>query len=428
MHSKNKLLRGLYLKKLLYILLFSFLTLDLYGVDATLKIEKDVEDRARIAVVDGSVTQDERIFKMLLSDFKMSGHFLADQKHHVGDVTSNFIDPALKSREYVLKYMLSKTNGSKLLIRLFKASDGTQIFKKSYAIPGSAKIPFLIHKAVSDVNKVLKYPDISWINRYIVYATYTTPGRSEIRLSDYTFNYTKTIIKGGLNLFPKWADAKQRSLYYTSYNGTYPTLYKLDIYSGKKSKIISSEGMLVCSDVSADASKILLTMAPNGQADIYELNLASRTKTRVTKFKGIDVNGRYADNEKRVVFVSNRLGYANVFKKSIHSAATSQVVYHGRNNNACDANGDRVVYSSRESKNAFGDNTFNVYLASSSSSSTRPITTTGSNQFPRFSRDGAVVLFLKQQGNRTSVGYTNLASFQSLLFPYNGNKIQSIDW
>jgi len=129
-----------------------------------------------------------------------------------------------------------------------------------------------------------------------------------------------------------------------------------------------------------------------------------------------------------VVFVSNRLGYANVFKKSIQSAATSQVVYHGRNNNACDANGDRVVYSSRESKNAFGDNTFNVYLASSSSSSTRPITTTGSNQFPRFSRDGAVVLFLKQQGNRTSVGYTNLASFQSLLFPYNGNKIQSIDW
>ena len=186
--------------------------------------------------------------------------------------------------------------------------------------------------------------------------------------------------------------------------------------------------MLVCSDVSEDGSRLLLTMAPHGQADIYELNMASRSKTRVTKFKGIDVNGRYTDNEKRVLFVSNRLGYANVFKKSIHSAATSQVVYHGRNNNACDASGDKMLYASRESNNAFGDNTFNVYLASASSSSTRPITTTGSNQFPRFSRDGAVVLFLKQQGNRTSVGYTNLASFQSLLFPYNDNKIQSIDW
>lgn len=415
-------------KILLILISISLFTVTSFAVDATLKIEKDVEQRARISLVDGSPVQDERIFQMLLSDFKISGHFLANATHNVGDISSNFILPALKNSEYVLKYTLAKSNGSKLLVRLLRASDGIQLFKKSYAISGTAKVPFLIHKAVSDINKVLKYPDISWINRYVVYTIYTQPGLSEIRLADYTFNYRKTIVRGGLNLFPKWADAKQRSLYYTSYNGTLPSLYKLDIYTGAKSKIISSEGMLVCSDVSSDGSKLLLTMAPNGQADIYELNLATHSNTRVTKFHGIDVNGRYVDNEQKVLFVSNRLGYANVFKKSIHSAATSQVVYHGRNNNACDANGDSIVYASRESNHAFGSNTFNIYLASASSGSTRPITTTGSNQFPRFSRDGAVVLFLKQQDGRTSVGYTNLASFQSLLFPYSGNKIQSIDW
>lgn len=417
------------LRNLVFIVtLFGLLNTALFGVDATLKIEKDVEERTRIAVVDASPSQDPRIFNIFLSDLKISGHFLADKTHHKGDITSNFIIPTLKSQEYVLKYSLNQSNGSKLLVRLFKASDGKQVFKKSYAIPGKAKIPFLIHKAVSDINNVLKYPDISWINRYIVYATYTRPGLSEIKLADYTFSYRKTIVKGGLNLFPKWADKKQRSLYYTSYNTMLPTLYKLDIYTGAKSKIISSEGMLVCSDVSEDGSKLLLTMAPNGQADIYELNLGTKSKTRVTKFKGIDVNGRYIDNEQRILFISNRLGYANVFKKSLKSAATSQVVYHGRNNNACDASGDRIIYSSRESSNAFGKNRFNIYLSSASSGSTRPITTTGSNQFPRFSEDAAVVLFLKQQANGTSVGYTNLSSFQSLLFPYNGNKIQSIDW
>lgn len=413
---------------LFIVLIFNVVTVNLFAVDATLKIEKDVEQRVKISLIDGSSVLDEKAFNILQADLKISGHFLADKTHHRGDVGSSFIAPELKSREYVLKYSLTQSNGSKFLVRLLKASDGTQVFKKSYAIAGTAKVPFLIHKAVSDINNILKLPDISWINRYVVYATYTKPGLSEIRLADYTFNYKKTIIKGGLNLFPKWANEKQRAIYYTSYNGLLPTLYKLDIYSGQKSKIISSEGMLVCSDVSKDGSKLLLTMAPSGQADIYELNLASRSKAQVTKFKGIDVNGRYADNEKRVVFVSNRLGYANVFKKSIHSAAISQVVYHGRNNNACDTNSNRVVYASRESNNAFGDNTFNLYLTSSSDRSTRPITTTGSNQFPRFSHNGDVVLFLKQQGYRTSVGYTNLTSFQSLLFPFNGNKIQSIDW
>ncbi len=406
----------------------TFFTLNLFGVDATLKIEKDVEQRARIALMDGSSEQSSKVFNILLSDLKISGHFLPDTTHHIGDVSSNYIIPALKSQEYVLKYAMNQQSGAKLLVRLLQASDGTQVFKKSYAIPAKAKMPFLIHKAISDVNNALKYPSISWINRYVAYAVYTTPGRSEIRVADYTFNYKKTIIKGGLNLFPKWADSRQRSLYYTSYKGTLPTLYKLNIYNGTKTKIASSEGMLVCSDVNKDSSKLLLTMAPEGHADIYELDLASKAKRRVTNFKGIDVNGRYVDDESRIIFISNRLGYANVFKKSIQGGATTQVVYHGRNNNACDAHGDKIVYSSRESSNAFGDNTFNLYLASTGSSDTRPITTTGSNQFPRFSTDGSVILFLKQSGRSTSIGYTNLASRQSLLFPFNDRKVQSIDW
>lgn len=410
------------------ILLLILLTLNLYGVDATLKVEKDVEARTRIALVDASPVQDNTFFKILLDDLKISGHFLADTTHYSGDVNSDYLLPALKSKEYVLKFALSTQTGAKLILRLLKASDSTEVFKKTYAIPTRNKTPFLAHKAVSDINNVLNYADISWINRYVVFSRYTTPRHSEIVLADYTFNYTKVIIKGGLNLFPKWADKEQKSFYYSSYTGLRPTLYKINIYTGAKQKIASSEGMLVCSDVSSDGSKLILTMAPNAQADIYEFDVATRGKTRITNFNGIDVNGKYVDDESRIVFVSNRLGYANIFTKSIHSSAVSQVVYHGRNNNACDAHGDKIVYTSRESKNSFGANTFNLYLTSSHGTDTRPLTTTGANQFPRFSPDGSVVLFIKQRGRSSSIGYINLNSHQSLLFPFNGRKIQSIDW
>lgn len=413
--------------ELRYILLL-LLSLNLFAVDATLKIEKDVEQRARIALVDASPVMDEKFFKILLSDLKISGHFLADTRHYEGDINSNYLLPVLKSKEYVLKYALTKQAGTKLLLRLLKASDSTELFKKSYAIPTTTKAPFLAHKAISDINNILKYPDISWINRYVIFSRYTTPKHSEIVLADYTFNYKKVIIRGGLNLFPKWADKNQKSFYYTSYSGLTPTLYRLNIYTGNKEKITSSEGMLVCSDVSRNGTKLLLTMAPQGQADIYELDLSSGAKTRVTTFNGIDVNGKYVDDESRIVFVSNRLGYANIFKKSIHSAAVSQVVYHGRNNNACDAYGNKIVYSSRESQNSFGKNTFNLYLTSSNGSDTRPLTTTGVNQFPRFSTDGSVILFIKHRNYGSSIGYINLASHQSLLFPLSGKKIQSIDW
>jgi len=286
----------------------------------------------------------------------------------------------------------------------------------------------LAHKAVSEINAKLNYSDVSWLNRYVLFSRYTGAKKSEILVADYTFNYTKVIIRGGLNLFPKWADKAQKSFYYSSYKGLMPTLYRLNIYTGAKNKIVSSEGMLVCSDVSKDYSKLLLTMAPNAQADIYEFDVASKNKRRITTFNGIDVNGKYINNEQSIAFVSNRLGYANIFKQSIGSNAVSQLVYHGRNNNACDAHGNKVVYSSRESKKEFAANTFNIYLTSASGKGTRPLTTTGANQFPRFSSDGSVVLYIKHRGSGSSIGYTNLQNHQSLLFPLSGHKIQSLDW
>jgi len=393
-----------------------------------MKIEKSGEKRSRVALVDGSESKNSAFFKILLADFKISGHFLADSLYHKDDIATDFIKPELKSNAYIFKYALVKSKSISLQIRLIKTSDNTEIFKKNYAIPNVAKLPFLAHKAISDVNSILHYPDISWINRYVIFSRYTTPGHSEILLADYTFNYQKVIIRGGLNLFPKWADSSQKNFYYSNYSGLLPTLYKINIYTGKKEKIISSEGMLVCSDVSKDSSKILLTMAPNGQADIYEYNLASQHKIRITHFNGIDVSGKYIDNESRISFVSNRLGYANIFKKSIHTAAVSQLVYHGRNNNAVDTYLDKIVYSSRESKNTFGKNTFNLYLSSSQGRDMHPLTTTGANQFPRFSIDGSVILYIKHKNKGSSIGYINLKRHQSLLFPLTGHKIQSIDW
>jgi len=117
-----------------YLLSLSFLMIAgmqlLFGVDANIKIEKDVEQRARIALVDGSESKNETFFQILLSDLKISGHFLADTTYRKGDVTSEYLLPELKNREYVLKYALSQDVGSRLLIRLIRSSDNKELYKK----------------------------------------------------------------------------------------------------------------------------------------------------------------------------------------------------------------------------------------------------------------------------------------------------------
>jgi len=408
-------------------LLFFVLTLNLYSFDAVLNIEKDVETKATLSLMEdaasaGSTVNHSKIFRLLVNDLQMSGHFIVDKDLHRGDFVDNFVPPELHNREYLLKYQYS-ASGTTLSVKLIRVADGLMVFQNNYSINAMERYPFLAHNAVVELNSVLGFEDISWMKRNILFSKYTRSGQSEIWIADYTLNFASVILRGGLNLFPKWANPSQTAFYYTSYNLQIPTLYRVEMRSGSRKKVINSEGMLVASDVSQDGSRVLLTMAPHGQTDIYELNVHNGQTKRLTTFTGIDVNGKYIGDESQIAFVSNRIGRANIYTKSIGSrSSVSRAAHYGNNNDACDAFGQHLLYSVKEGGSS------NIYLGSVSSSYVRPLTSNGRNKLPRFSTDGKVILYIKQNGGRNSIGYMNLATKQSALFSMESGKIQSIDW
>ena len=361
------------------------------------------------------------MFTILVNDLQMSGHFIVDRELRRGHFDDSMLPVELHDREYLLKYKYG-SSGTTLSIKLVRVNDNNVVLQSNYRVNVPARYPFLSHNAVVEINNVLGFEDISWIKRNILFSKYTSSRKSEIWIADYTLNFASTIVRGGLNLFPKWANAKQSAFYYTSYNELLPTLYKVDMRSGARKKVVTSEGMLVASDVSADGSKVLLTMAPHGQPDIYEYSVGSGAKKRLTSFRGIDVNGKYLGDGSRIAFVSDRTGRANIYTKSIGSSSVSKAAHYGNNNSSCDAFGQNLLYSVRE-----GGAT-NIYLGSADSSYVRPLTSNGKNQLPRFSTDGKVILYIKQQGGSNSIGYMNLATKESALFSMLRGKIQSIDW
>lgn len=407
-------------------ILFFLLTLNLHSFDAVLNIEKDVETKATLSLMEdsasaGSTVNHSKIFTLLVNDLQMSGHFIVDKQLRRGSFEDGFIPPELHDREYLLKYKYA-SSGTTLSVKLIRVADGLMVFQNNYSVNAMARYPFLAHNAVVELNSVLGFEDISWMKRNILFSKYTGSGTSEIWIADYTLNFSAVILRGGLNLFPKWANSSQTAFYYTSYNLAVPTLYKVDMGSGSRKKVIASQGMLVASDVSQDGSRVLLTMAPNGQTDIYELNVNNGSTKRLTTFTGIDVNGKYIGDESQIAFVSNRIGRANIYTKAIGSRSVSRAARYGNNNDSCDAFGQHLLYSVKEGGSA------NIYLGSVSSSYVRPLTSNGQNKLPRFSTDGKVILYIKQNGGRNSIGYMNLATKQSALFSMKSGKIQSIDW
>ena len=416
-----------------------FINTFLYA-DATIEIAKSVMNQPIVAVENGSEFNDENLsklsnefFRILINDLKILSHFKVRGENKPSNYNSNDVNFENINTNYVLKFKLYLDDLDNLTCetKIVNVANKIATVFKTYKIKEQSMYPFLAHKIVKDFNNRFDMEDVDWLTKYIIFSRYTKPRHSKIIIADYTLQYQKVLIDSGLNLFPKWANDSQEEFYFTRYEKSIPTLYKMNIVTGDLQRVLQSSGMLACSDVSKDGTKLLLTMAPKGQTDIYLYNVLTKSKKRLTKYPGIDVSAHFINDETKIAFVSDRTGFPNIFAKTIADSNNSdveQLVYYGRNNNSCSSYKNYIIYSSRETDNVFSPNTFNLHLISTETDYVRRLTAKGINQFPNFSDDGESILYVKYFGKESSLGIIRLNYNKTFLFPLNSGKIQSIDW
>ena len=399
--------------------------------DATIEVIKRVESLPTLAIEDSSISYDDtfklQFFKTLVADLNVISLFNVDRHYRETHFNDTNVVVENKDMNYVLRYKMFENDNGALNIELKLFKGDKYVLAKSYIISKKNVYMFVSHTIAYDINEFMGAPSVEWMKRKVIFSRIVAPKKSELVLSDYTLSYQHIVVKGGFNVFPKWADKNQDAFYYTSLNGVKPTLKRTVLTTGETEVILSSDGMMVCSDVSDDAKNLLLTMAPDGQPDIYIYNVQTKKYKKITTYRGIDVNGQFIDDD-TIVFISGRLGYPNVFSKKIGSNSVEQAVYYGKSNAACSAHGEYIVYKARESANTFSSNTFNLHLISRKTDFIRRLTATGVNEFPRFSRDGDAILFIKNYKEQSSLGIIRLNHNKNYLFPLKYGKIQSMDW
>jgi TolB protein len=414
-----------------HILGLLFTTIMLFSADATIEVIKKADSIASIAIEDATASFDTResrlFFRNIVSDLNVLSLFNVQREHNTNNFNSETVLTQNRVFDYVLRYRLRTDDSNNIFVDMKLLYGESELMSKSYKTSSEKLLVFVSHTLAYDINEKMGAPAVNWMKKKVIFSKLTSPGRSEIVISDYTLTYQHTMIKGALNIFPQWANNTQNAFYYTSLAGGTPTLYKMYVNNGAKERIVSSDGMLVCSDVSADGKKLLLTMAPSGQPDIYLYDVTTKRKKRLTTYSGIDVNAQFMEDN-TIAFVSNRLGYPNIFSKKLSGGAVEQMVYYGKSNAACSAHNEYVVYKSRESANEFSRNTFNLHLISTKTDFIRRLTATGINEFPRFSASGDSILFIKNYKQQSSIGVIRLEQNKSFLFPLKIGKLQSIDW
>ena len=425
------------MKKLLS--LYMLIVTSMFAVDANLEIVKDVNTIPKVLISISSDTNESstlnKIESLLKKDLEISGYFdIIKKPENINQMEFNqypdYIRLANSDVDIFLNISAKKNDDDSYTFytKLYDINSQEMLLQKSYTTLKEERYPFLAHRTAISISKQFDAPNINWMDKFVVFSVYKDSGKANIMIGDYTLTFRKTIVSGGLNIFPKWASDKQRSIYYTSYNYEKPTIVKLNMYTRQKDIIMQSDGMIVTSDVNHNGSKLLITAAPKGQPDVYLYDTYSKTNEKVTNYSGIDVSAEFLDNENRMVFVSDRLGYPNIFAKNFNSRGVERLVYHSRNNSSATAYKNSIVYVSRDRENELSKKSFNLYLISTLSDDLKKLTSNGVNQFPKFSKNGESLLYIKTFEDKSSLGIIRLNFDKSYMFPLANGRIQSIDW
>ena len=394
----------------MFVILFLFINLlakdSIYIVNEKVALPK-------IVVKNNSKSIDTKIQKqfydMIINDLKLSSNFEILNEE--------------KNSNYIVEYTLKQRNQG-LILEIQAKLDKNIKFDQKYTLNNIKQYPFLAHKSIKDLISALGLLPVEWLDHKILIAKNNGPRNTQIIIADYTLTYQKIIINDGINLFPKWANKEQSAFYYSSYDDL-PTLYKIDLKTMQKTKILSSPGIITASDISQDENQILLSMAPNDQADIYIYDIKNNKLQKISQYSGIDVNANFIDNDKKIVFVSDRLGYPTIFTQDLATNIVQRAVFHNRNNSSVSSWGDYFIFSSRENDNK---NNFNIYLMSIKENFITQLTASGKNIFPKFSNDGGSIVFIKDINNQSSLGIIRVNALKSFYYPLKIGKIQAVDW
>ena len=167
----------------------------------------------------------------------------------------------------------------------------------------------------------------------IVYVSETGPARRRIKrlaIMDYDGANHRFLTNGQYTvLTPRFAP-DQRTVTFMTYQGDrQPRVMVYDIESGQVRPLVAQPYMTFAPRYSPDSSRIIFSMAINGNTDIYTIPVGGGTPTRLTNAPGIDTGGSFSPDGRRIVFESDRSGNQQLYVMNADGSNQRRISFGG---------------------------------------------------------------------------------------------------
>ncbi len=217
---------------------------------------------------------------------------------------------------------------------------------------------------------------------------------------------------------PRFNPAAANMISFMSYQSDDPRVYLFDLQTGGQETLSGFGGMTFSPRFSPDGSKIVMSMARDGNTDIYEMDLRTRAIRRLTDNPGIDTSPSYSPDGTRIAFESDRGGGQQIYVMGADGSGQQRISF-GQGRYATPAwspRGDLIAFT-KISGGRFGIGVMRV-----DGSAERQLTSAFLDEGPTWAPNGRVIMFTRgSPGGRSQIWSVDLTGGNERAIPTPGD-------
>jgi TolB protein len=203
-----------------------------------------------------------------------------------------------------------------------------------------------------------------------------------------------------LVLTPRFSPNSQEILY-MSYAGRQPRVYLRDLQTGQEESLGHFEGMSFAPRFANDGNHMVMSIAKNGNTQIYGMDLHSRQLHQLTNTPGIiNTSPSYSPDGHKIVFNSDRGGSQQLYTMDASGGNVTRISF-GKGNYGTPVwspRGDLVAFTK------ISGGRFFIGVMRPDGSGERVLTESYLDEGPTWSPNGRVIMFYRQTASSRSGG------------------------
>ncbi len=222
--------------------------------------------------------------------------------------------------------------------------------------------------------------------------------RKRLAIMDQDGGNVRYLTQGdNLVVTPRYSPTSQDIAFMSQASGQQPRVQVINLETGARQIVGNFPDMTSSPRFSPDGQRIVMSLQQGGNANIYMMDLGSRTTTRITSTGAIDTSPSFSPDGSQIVFESDRGGQQQIYlmgadgsnprRISFGQGSYSQPTWSPR--------GDYIAFTKRTSGG------FSIAIMKADGSGERILTEGFHNEGPTWAPNGQYIMFFRDPGGQS---------------------------